>query len=583
MSVVIRGTIQFLVLWLAMSGSALMASEKPNVLILLTDDQGYGDFSCHGNPVLRTPNMDRLHDQSVCLTDFHVAPMCTPTRGQLMTGMDSLHNGASSVTAGRSFIRRGIPTMAETFAAGGYRTGIFGKWHLGDSYPHRPMDRGFQDAIWFLGWGVCSAPDFDNDCFNIRYRHGTEIKQATGYCTDIWFAEAMRWMRERRQRREPFFCYLPTNAPHGPCWVDEKYSAPYKKPKVPADFFGMIANIDENLGKLETFLGETGLRDNTIVIFMTDNGGTGGVRLYNAGMRGGKTTYYEGGHRVPCFIRWPAAGLRPAGDIAVPTQIQDLLPTLIEWCGLPQPADTRLDGISLASLVKDPKASLPERMLVVQYGQTPEKWTACIIWNQWRLVHGTELYDIHTDPGQQRNVAAEQPQVLEKMRAYYEQWWARVETRLGDFEPISVGAQQEDPVYLSSSDWEDIYCDNNRLVGQAEGGPTGGPWSLLVERDGRYRIELRRWPFHSDKPLASTGPETTVFGRAITAGKAMPITAAKAVVGDGQPMEAKVSGDDKGVAFEISLQRGKTTLRAWFQDAQGHDLCGAFYVKVQRL
>jgi arylsulfatase len=568
------------VLAMLVAGNSLAAAPGPNVLVVLTDDQGYGDLSCHGNPVLKTPHLDALHAESIRFTDFHVAPMCTPTRGQLMTGIDALRNGATSVTAGRAVVRRGTATMAEAFAAAGYRTGLFGKWHLGDSYPQRPIDRGFDQARWFLGWGVSSAPEFDNDCFNIRYRHGTEIRQAEGYCTDFWFDEAIGWMRERQARGEPFFCYLPTNAPHGPLWVDPKYAEPYANTKA-ANFFGMIANIDENVGRLERMLMESGLRENTLVIFMTDNGGTAGVKTYNAGMRGHKTEYYDGGHRVPCFVRWPAGGLRGPRDIDTPAQIQDLLPTLAELCGLELPAASKLDGLSLAPLLKQPEARLPDRMLVVQYGQTPKAWDSCVIWDRWRLVFGKELYDIRRDPGQASDVAAAHPEVVAKMRAHYEKWWAGVAPRLADFEPISLGAEEENPVYLSSSDWQDIYCDNSGHVGQAVGGPRGGPWSILVERPGRYQIELRRWPFHTDRALDSAGPEKTVFGRELPPGKRLPIAGARLEVA-GHSLSAKAAGADLGVRFEVELPAGKATLQAWFQDASGQDLCGAFYARVRR-
>ena len=477
--------------WLTASAAGAQRTAKaakPNVLIVLSDDQGYGDFSCHGNPVLKTPNMDRLHSQSVRFTDFHVAPMCTPTRGQLMSGLDALHNRATSVTAGRAVLRRDVPTMADIFLASGYRTGIFGKWHLGDNYPYRPMERGFQEAKYFLGWGLSSAPEFDNDYFNGRYRDKGVVKRFDGYCCDFWFREAMSWMRARHERREPFFCYLPTNTPHGPAWVADQYAAPYRKDKLPANFFGMIANLDENLGKLEQFLQETGLRENTLLVFMTDNGGTAGVPVFNAGMRARKTQIYEGGHRVPCFVRWPAGGLRAPGDIDVPTQIQDLLPTLIDLCALRKPPSARFDGVSLAGLLKGTASFLPDRMLVVQYGQILKEWDSCVIWNRWRLVYGNELYDLKADPGQAQDVSAQRPDVLAKMRDHYEKWWAGIEPTLRDFLPISLGSKYENPVALSSSDWQEVYCDNQKSVSEAAGGPRGAPWNVLVEADGEYAV-----------------------------------------------------------------------------------------------
>ncbi len=294
------------------SGAAAEPATRPNVIVVLSDDQGYGDFSCHGNPVLKTPNLDKLHAQSVRLTDFHVAPMCTPTRGQLMSGMDALHNGASSVSAGRSMIRRGIPTMADIFSGGGYKTALFGKWHLGDSYPNLPNYRGFQEAVYHLGWGITSMADtWENDYFNGRFFHNGKLQPYKGYCTDVWFDLGINWMKERAGRKEPFFLYLPTNAPHGPHWVAEKYKAPYQG-KGPAAFFGMIANIDENMARLEQFLTDSGLRDNTIVIYFNDNGGTAGVRLFNAGMRGAQDDLLR--RRPPGGLLHPLAGrqARPA-------------------------------------------------------------------------------------------------------------------------------------------------------------------------------------------------------------------------------------------------------------------------------
>jgi arylsulfatase len=552
------------------------------VILFLSDDQGYGDLSCHGNPVLRTPALDQLHRESVRLTDFHSAPMCTPTRSQLLTGQDALRNGATSVTAGRAIIRRGIPTMAETFAGSGYATGLFGKWHVGDNYPYRPMERGFQTAKYFKGWGLSSAPEFDNDYFDGRYRDQGIVKRFSGYCTDFWFGEAMKWIAEQQRQGNPFFCYLPTNTPHGPAWVDEKYSAPYSKPKLPAAFFGMIANLDENFGKLEEFLRRTGLRDNTLLIYMTDNGGTAGVPVFNAGMRGRKTQIYEGGHRVPCFVRWPAGRLRAPGDIGLPAQMQDWLPTLIDLCRLKRPAHADFDGTSLAGLLRGTQESLAERMLVVQYGQILKKWDSCVIWGKWRLVAGEELYDLRTDPGQQLDLAAKHPGVVKKMRGHYEAWWGRHEPRLRDFVPISIGAEQENPVSLSSSDWQEIYCDNVNAVLSGAGGPRGGPWNVQVERDGEYEIALRRWPAERDLPLRALCPEKQMRAGRLAAGKALPIAGARLSIA-GQELSAKTGAEDRAADFRVKLQRGKTLLHGWFQDEAGADLCGSYYAYVRRV
>lgn len=564
--------------WLAATATA--QTSRPNVIIVLSDDQGYGDLSCHGNPELKTPNLDRLHAESVRLTDFHVAPMCTPTRGQLMTAMDALRNGASSVTAGRSFIRRGIPTMPEIFAANGYRTALFGKWHLGDSWPYLPNQRGFQEAVYHMGWGIQSIADYWlNDNFDDWYRHNGALKQYKGYCTDIWFDLAMDWMKHRQQRQEPFFLYLPTNAPHGPTWVSEKYSRPYQG-KGPAEFFGMIANLDENFGRLEAFLRETGLRDNTIVIFFNDNGGTRGVNLFNAGMRGRKTQYYEGGHRAACFVRWPRGKLRAPGDVHAPAQVQDILPTLAELLNLTLPKAAKFDGVSLAGLLRGASNALSERMLVVQYGQNPAKWDSAVIWNKWRLVKGEELYDLTNDPGQQNNVAAQHADVLGKMRAHYEKWWAGVEPLLNDFSPISIGSDHENPVTLTSVDWANVYCDN--VTDLRAGVNRNGPWHLQVEKSGIYEISLRRWPKEADSPIASAVPEFKEEDRQIAAGRALPVVKARLKVGSFDESRP-VTPQDKAASFTVQLSAGsRLQMQSWFYDGHGQELCGAYYAYVRR-
>lgn len=559
--------------------------KRPNVIILLTDDQGYADFSCHGNPVIKTPNMDRLHGQSVRFTDFHVAPMCTPTRGQLMTGKDCLRNGATSVCAGRSLIRPGIPTMAEIFAGNGYRTGHFGKWHLGNSYPNTPNQKGFQESVYFYGFGLTSlAEAWLNDYSDGRFRHNGVLKQYKGYCTDVWFELATQWIRERQKADEPFFVYLPTNAPHGPLWCPEKFTAPYKGKVAPqvAKFFGMIANIDDNLGQLDAMLKETGLFDNTIVILMTDNGGTAGTRFYNAGMRAGKTTYYDGGHRAACFVRWPAGGLGQPRDVDELTQNQDLLPTLIDLCGLTPPASGSFDGTSLAGLLRGQAAKLPDRMLVVQYGQVPQKWDCAVMWQKWRLVKGTELYNLKDDPGQQTDVAGRNPDVLKKMRDHYEKWWVEIEPGIKDFVPTVIGADQQNPVTLTAAEWADIYCDN--LNDLRDGKRVNGPWYVKVEREGDYDIELRRWPADADAPIAGGVPAfTSRDGGTLPAGQALPVARARLKIGDKVLEPKAVTPEAKAVTFAAHIAKTpKTTIQSWFDDAQGKEICGAYYAIVRR-
>jgi arylsulfatase A-like enzyme len=562
----------------ALSGFALAA--PPNVVIVMTDDQGLGDFSYTGNPILKTPHFDAFAKQSVRLTDFHVSPMCSPTRGQLLTGLAALRNGATSVTAGRTFLRPGLPTLPEVFGKAGYKTGLFGKWHLGDSYPHRPHDKGFQESVYHLGWGQQqSTAEADWPLIDGRYFHNGEQKMYKGHCTDFWFDSAMAWMKDRKAKGEPFVCYIPTNAPHAPFVDLDEYIQPYRGGKGPAAFFGMIAHLDKRFGDLEKFLTDEKLRDDTIVIFMTDNGGTAGVQTHNAGLRAGKTTYYDGGHRVPCWVRWPNGKLGEPRDIDTPTQNTDLFPTLCDLCGVPLPKGDKADdpyrGVSLAGLLKGEK--LADRKFVVQYGQVPKKDEACVVWGRWRLVHGKELYDVAADREQKTNVADKNPDVLAAMTEYYSGWWKGVEPLLGEFVPQSIGAKQEPTVLLTSGEWENIYSDNIGYVREAVGGPTGGKWHVKVEREGEYTFTLRRWPEKFGLALGDSydGPnyankKSAVFPK---------IAQAKVEVG-GVTGEAKADAKEKAASVTVKLPAGVTTLKAWFADAAGQGQCGAFYVTV---
>jgi arylsulfatase len=388
----------------------------------------------------------------------------------------------------------------------------------------------------------------------------------------------MKWMGEKSRDGEPFFCYLPLHAAHSPHVVPDEFVTPFASEKSPR-FFGILSNIDKNIGRLNDFLTTNNLQKNTIVIFMTDNGGTAGVPVFNAGLRGHKTEYYDGGHRVPCFIRWPAGNLS-ARDISTPTHIQDLMPTLLEICGSSRGSTTsneRLDGISLVNLIRD-DLPIADRMLVVQYGASPphpddpKKWRSCVIWNQWRLVHGEELYEINTDRSQQIDIAGRNPEIVSKMRAHYEKWWSGIEPQLGQFVAISIGAEQENPVELTSSDWQDTYADNAGHVRNSSGGPRGAPWNIVVEHEGEYEIRLRRWPFDID---------TQLDGNVSPPGKALPIAAASLKIGEIEKRVKTKAGASEAI-FTLHLPAGRTQLHAWFQDATNTDLCGAYFAKVYR-
>ncbi len=557
----------------AISQGALAERKRPNVIVIMTDDQGYGDFSCHGNPVLKTPNLDILHGQSVRLTDFHVAPMCAPTRSQLMSGLDALRNKARHVCGGLDMLRTDVPTMADIFKSAGYRTGIFGKWHLGDNYPYLPQNRGFEEALYHKSWGITSAGAYwGNDYFDDVFYHNGELKKYDGYCNDVWFEQASNWIKERAKKKEPFFCYLPTNTPHPPLLVPDKYAEPYKQYPKQAKFFGMIANIDETMGKLMLTLEEIGIAEDTIVIFLTDNGGAGGVKIFNSGMRGKKRSPYDGGHRAACFIRWPNGELKHGSDIDELPTCQDVLPILIDLCGFRYPFKAEFDGVSLASLLRGSEKILSDRMIVVQYSIDISKFKGAVMWKKWRLVKGTGLYNIADDPGQEKDVADEHPDVVKKMREHYERWYAEVKPIADDPCLVYIGTRYENPVDLTCAQWYMVYADNRKHL---KGGKNSY-WNVFVDRDGEYEFTLSRYAIEADTAMDAP---LMIRGYKVTA---LPVASARMKINEFDSA-LPVTPGQKTVTFKVKLKAGKARLHTWLYDNAGKELCGAYYARAKRL
>jgi arylsulfatase A-like enzyme len=590
-------------------------SEKPNVILVITDDQGYGDLACHGNPWIKTPNLDDLYQESVRLTDFHVSPTCAPTRAALMTGRYNNRTGVWHTVTGRTLLRENEITMAQWFEDNGYATAMFGKWHLGDNYPRRPIDVGFQKAVYHGGGAIGNTNDYwDNDYFDDHYYDNGEYRQFSGYCTDVWFNEAKSFIDKNKDKQ--FFCYISTNAPHGPLYVEEKYSNLYKGDTlIPSpNFYGMITNIDENIGKLRDYLKEKNLDKNTIFIFTTDNGTSNGVIVegswsnglptvygYGAGMHGRKGSPYDGGHRVPCFIHWPSGGLIKGRDFDGLTAHIDILPSLIEMCGLKRENSPKLDGMSLWKYLNGQlKWKKGKRTLFVdsQRVEKPEKYRgSAVMQKNWRLVYGTELYDMKTDPGQRLNVAAVYPERYNQMRLLYENWFEDV---FSDYETrsfIHIGAAEAPVTVLSSHDWMGVVNAEGKRAAKPGGEDTppfahsiirrgvlrNGYWDVKILKSGKYMIELMRWPKEADRAIRAGIPASTIpipGGKPFPAGKALDIDKARLEIQDFQK-SISVTDEMKSASFLVDLQKGNTKLKTWFTGKDNLSL-GAYYVYISR-
>ncbi len=442
--------------------AAGLAGRRPNILLIMSDDQGYGDLGRNGNKVIKTPNLDRMYDASVRFEDFHVSPTCSPTRCSIMTGRHEFRSGVTHTIHERERMSLKATTIVQLLKEAGYTTGVFGKWHLGDEAEYQPGRRGFDEVFIHGAGGIgqsypgsCGdAPK--NSYFDPVIRHNGTFVKTQGYCTDVFFAQATAWIEGVKGKGAPFFCYIPTNAPHGPLHVPEKYEQMYEgllpgggggdggpagkkgaagkgRGKDVAKFFGMITNIDENVGALLDKLKAWGIERDTLVIFLNDNGGTAGCSVWNAGMKGTKGTASNGGTRAMSLWRWPGT-LAPASVDALAAHL-DFFPTFAALAGakVPEPVAAKREGFSLLPLLKDPKAPWhDDRMLVTHVGRwnpgaAPDKFGRCSVrWQQYLFFpsdKGAKLYDLKADPGETTDIAGQKPDVVERLAKAYDVWW----------------------------------------------------------------------------------------------------------------------------------------------------------------
>jgi len=546
------------------------AAERPNIVLVMTDDQGYGDFGATGNKLIKTPHLDAMAARSVSWNEFYVSPVCSPTRACLMTGRYNHRTKCIDTFLGRSMMATDEVTIAEVLKKNGYSTGIFGKWHLGDNYPMRPSDQGFTYSLCHKGGGLGQPADARDHHGHytdaLLFENDKEIA-TKGYCTDVFFESAYKFMLDSQDRKKPFFAYISLNAPHSPFHdvpmdiyekyqstdfssiiTEEKKKTDKKEQDRLARISAMITNIDDNMGKLFTKLDKMGVSENTIVIFFTDNGPN--TRRFVGPFKGKKSELYEGGVRTPMWIQWPA---KLKGGVKVEKTVAahiDFMPTLLEAAGVKE-IPSKLDGRSILAKLADPAKEMPVRPLVIQYhrGDKITKYHSCMVRKgKWKLVHpsGTqthgfkgepkwELYDLEADQGETKNLIADQPEVKADLLAEYEKWFESVsKERLDQPGPpyIVIDSTKENPCVLT---WQDMI---------------EGSWRL--EKVGYYKLDFAhggRFDVRYEVPL---------WDRKKLKGKKW--TAKLEIAG--KTYEAPFHVDQNMGVFEaLNLPAGKTTLK----------------------
>ncbi len=562
----IRPILRFLVATAFIGAGCLFAESRPNVVIVMTDDQGYGDLGVHGNETIETPVLDAFARESLWMERFYVNPLCAPTRASLMTGRYHLRTGVLHTSRGAAKMFGDEITIAELLRDHGYKTGIFGKWHLGDNYPMRPQDQGFDETLIHKSGGIGQTPDTDANYFEpVLWKNGSRLK-ADGYCTDLFFDAALDFIES--SRGDPYFLYIAPNVPHTPLEVAERYSAPFEAKGLDAKtakIYGMLKNLDENFERLLNTINRLQQREKTMVVFMSDNGPTSG--RYNAGLRGAKGSVYEGGIRVPFYVRWPGQIEGGANRDLIAAHV-DLLPTILEAANCPIPESLVLDGKSLLPVWRDQSAvsRWPDRVLFTQHiksiVQAPYQ-NATAFTQRYKLVAYPKaandshfsadtdggdfaLYDLKSDPKETTNVASAKPEVFARLKQAYDDWFRAMKASR-DFQPgvIHLGTKFESPTHLCR------YQDGHRDFGTD---PESVGWPVRVEEGGRYSI-------------AKTEP--TFLG------------AVMAVSWQGEVTRKRLASNQDTI--EVNLVSGEGMLDVWIEDLDGNPAPKEFDVLIERL
>jgi arylsulfatase A-like enzyme len=538
---------------------------RPNVIVVLIDNMGYYELSRNGHQVVQTPRLDQLSEQAAYFSDFNAPPFCSPSRTALLTGRYALRAGVHNTVGGVSILNKDEITMADMLKKAGYHTAVFGKWHLGNTYPYAPKYRGFDEVFIHGGGGVSQLEDYyGNNHLDATWEHNGQYVKSRGFSTDVLFDQGIDFIG--RNREAPFFCFISTPAVHFPTLkhpeVTKRMLARGVEDSKFLAIYSMIENVDDNIGRLLDYLVKIKIRENTLLIVASDQGvNDRGADMHRAGEFVNRGVQYDEKHQVYCMIQYPELTDGNPGDIPQLAGMVDLLPTVLDICGLENPGN--LDGQNLRPLLAGSNAWDDERKLIVQCPRKRErfKWdNVSVKYKKWRFVDGEELYNVALDRGQLNNIIDEHPELVEELTKTYEVFWNSLPPGESLIPPHILGSEAMPSVRLNGMDW--YKGDAPWTQGALDKKTSQGTWLVEIARDGSYRFELRRYPREASKPIGATE--------------------AAIEVGPVQKM-VKLDEADKKAILELNLARGRYDMRSTFIDRSGageHPQWGAYYVYV---
>ena len=533
----------------------LTASDQPNVVFILSDNQSFYEMSCHGHADIKTPHIDRLAGQSLEFTNFHAPPYCSPSRAVILTGRYAMRSGVFTTIAGRSILHKDEKTLPQFLKPNGYHSAIFGKWHLGFSYPYRPQDRGFDEVFVHGGGGVGQMEDYyGNSLFDTTFIHNGKVSPSKGYCTDVLFDQAIEYVEAKHKEKQPFFCFVSTPVTHSPHHGPKELVSQLKAQGIQGNvqLYAQVQNLDSNIGRMMKKIEELGLAEDTILVYASDQGMNDRGAPHGDNRKG---LGFDPAHHVPFMLRFPGAKPKVVSRLA---GMIDFFPTILDLCGIKVP--NNIDGISLKPLLLGKKGYPEDRTLIIQCprSRNASKWkNSAVKTDRWRLVNGEKLYDVTIDPRQNTDVAGQNPDVVDQLRIAYEAYWEDFPDQATTLSRHLLGHPGGDEVVLNGMDW---YLGASPWNSGAYNRPSTGAWAVTLSEKGRYQFECRRFPRSADKSVGASSAEIRI--------------------GE-QTVQTTLAEPDKKTTFILALEPGDYDLEAFF--TIGKKRFGALWVHVKKL